>query len=367
MTASQTMSPAVIAEAALRTVDVETAEDRRRIDRIRQGLDPASTTSVLTFGSGVERDMAGFADAVLDQVLARDTGAVHDRLDEIKAAAAEIGLDRLNEDAGFFGRLFAGPRRSLERVTETFQAARLRIDTIAAQLDDQIQAIGYGLAVLDRLFEQNLARFRDLTLHVRAAREVLEEMRSEASRAATLPLPAGETDALLDAQRRRDREAAIDRLERKVLDLEKSRLVALSMLPAIRRTQDTGASLLEALRTTVAHAVPAWKSAMIVHLEQLRQRHGLAALGALRDAGARQLADTARRIGEHETAVAAARDKETGEVAAMVSTMNDLMATLDTVDRLEREAAAARQSSRDALGRAEGELRQRLAGTGGPQ
>lgn len=356
--------PVVVAEQAIATLQPSPPDDpalRPRVDQLKGALDIASSNSVLNFGNEVEQDMARFADSVLDQVMAKDLGPLHEKLTEIRLVAQGLSVEEIGKSRGLFDRLFSSLKREIAKFTDRFRTARQQIDTIATQLDDQAQDVAYGLAVLDRLFEQNLDRFRDLGLHVTAGHEVLADWRQNLLPAAEQAAQAGsDADRMLASQRLRDLKAIVDRLDRKVLNLEKSRTIALAMMPTIRQAQQTGINLIEELRMTIAHAIPAWKATMLVHIEQLRQQHGLEALAASRDFTNEQLKQMARQLDQNVEATYRESERGIADTSAIVETMNSLISTIDKVERLEREAAVARQSSREALRQAEAQFRTRV-------
>lgn len=356
--------PVAASERAIATLQPAVPDDpalRPRIEQLKGTLDITSSNSVLDFGNEVEQDMARFADSVLDQVMAKDLGPLHEKLTEIRLVAEGLSVEEIGKSSGLFGRLFSSLKREIAKLTDRFRTARQQIDTIAMQLEDQAQNVGYGLAILDRLFDQNLDRFRDLGLHVTAGHEVLADWRQTLLPAAEKAAMEGsDTDRMLAGQRLRDLKAAVDRLDRKVLNLEKSRTIALAMMPTIRQAQQTGITLIEELRMTIAHAIPAWKATMLVHIEQLRQKHGLEALAASRDFTNEQLKQMARQLDQNVEATYRETERGIADTSAIVETMNSLISTIDKVERLEREAATARQTSRAALRQAETQFRTRL-------
>lgn len=349
--------------SALQTVPVDEPASRQRIDQLKASIDVLSATTVLDFGNQVEQGMARFADTVLDQVMSKDTGPVHDKLSEIKLVAEGLSVDKLTEKKGFFDRRFFNLKREIAKFSDRFNSARQQIDTIATQLEDQVQGLNYGLTVLDKVFDQNLDRFRDLTLHVEAGREVLTELREQVLprlEAEAKAAAAAAADQMLLAQKLRDLRAGIDRLDRKVLNVEKSRTIALSMMPTIRQSQQTGITLVEELRMAIAHAIPAWKTSMLVHIEQLRQQHGLETPGAMRDFTNEQMKAMAAQLNRNVELTHEETTRGIADTSALVETMDSLMNTLDKVDRLEADARAARLESRKTLQEAEVAFRQRL-------
>lgn len=132
------------------------------------------------------------------------------------------------------------------------------------------------------------------------------------------------------------------------------------MMPTIRQSQQTGITLVEELRMAIAHAIPAWKAAMVVHIEQLRHRHGLETLAATRDFTNEQLKQMAKQLDANVEATHGETERGIADTEAIVETMNSLIGTIDKVERLEREAAIARQASREVLRQAEADFRARL-------
>jgi uncharacterized protein YaaN involved in tellurite resistance len=304
----------------------EDEADRAAVEALAARLDDLSPGAILAFGRDAEEEMAHFADIVLDQAFGREEGALGAHLDEIRSAAASAAAMHEPDRGGLLRRLFAGRKREIERLTDRFFEARRRIDTVALRLDDQIHATEHGLVVLDRLFRANAAKVRELTRCTSAGWLALAHHRARAV-AATESGTAG-ADGLA-AQRFRDLQDGIDRLERRVADLEQSRVVTLGMLATIRQTQAVGLALVEELRKTIDHAIPAWKASMVVRLQQLRQRHGLDSLEALDAPATTPAAEEA----------------------------DALIAALDKVAQLEKDAAAARERSRSTLAEAELALR----------
>ena len=253
-------------------------------------------------------------DIAVDQALGHDEAALGSHLGEIRAAAQRpITLGSLDK-TGIFGRLFRSPKREVKRLTERFLDARQRVDTVALHLQDYLHQVDHGLVVLERMFEANAQKAKELTRYAEAGKLALSRHR----RRGGTEDDASNVDGLA-AQRDSDRDAAIDQLERRVSDLDRSRVVTLGMLGTIRQTQAIGQALVEQIQKTIDHAIPAWKEAMIIRLQQMQQRHGLAALASLDD--------IARPNGQ------GARD--TGP-----DPHQQLMAALDKIEQLEKDAGA---------------------------
>ena len=335
-------------------------QERARIDQIKASIDLGSSTSVINFGAQSEKQIADFADTVLEKVMARDLGPIHQQLSEVKSIATSLDARRLKEDRGILGRLFFSIRKEVNRFSDDFQTARDQIDTVAAKLEDQIDQVNLGLIVLDKLFDQNLNNFEELSLHIAAGKEVMEHYRSVVipEMEVAVTAKANDPDGLVEAQRLRDLRASVDRLDRKLLNLEKSRAIAHASMPTIRQVQQTGITLVEELRSALAHAIPAWKNTMLILIEQMRQKHGLETLKAMTDFTNAQLEAMANQLDQNTVAIHEQSQRGIADVEAITATIGKLIATFDKIDGLEREARESRQRGRAALAQAEQELRE---------
>ncbi len=359
MTTTTTAPAASTIAAAVDTLDPSkaasalSADDRSRIDEIKQTLNLSSSTSVLNFGAGSEYEVAQFADSVLEQVLGKDLGpVVHDKLTEIKFLAQGIKPGDLSGGQGFLGKLFYSANREITRFTDRFQSARAHIDSIARSLEDHIEEINFGLVVLDRLFEQNMCNFKELSLHVVAGHELLAHFRDE-----VLPQAEKGSQDLAEGQSVRDMKAAVDRLDRKVMNLEKSKAIAFAIMPTIRQVQQTSMILVEELKMALAHAIPAWKSTMVVYVEQLRQKAGLETLSTMTDFTDDQLRLMGEQLEQNAVDIQKQSQRGVADVQAITDTISTLIGAMDKVDQIEREAREARTAGRGQLAKAEADLR----------
>lgn len=359
--------PSSASDAAIALLDPArdlTADERARVDEIKQAVDIDSQASVLAFGTGSESAVAAFADTVLNQVMARDLGPVHEHLSEIKLIAQGLDSSSLKNDGGFLGKLFFNLKREIARFSDRFMTARGQIDAIAMKIDDEVQKIRHGLIMLDKLFEQTEINFRELGLHIQAGRELLEHQRAvvlpalEAEAAARAGMP----DAMLAAQKVRDLKNALELLDRKVANLEKSRSIAFMQMPTIRQVQLTGVMLVQEMQMAVAHAIPVWKSTMMIHIEQVRQANGLATMNAMTDFTNAQIQAMATALDQNTVEMHKQTARGIADVDAIANAIGTLVGTLDKIDQLEADARKAREEGRVRLAKAEDELRQRHAG-----
>lgn len=291
--------------------------ERQAIEALASQLDDLTAAKILSFGRNVEEEMASFADIAVDQALGNQEGALSSHLGEIRIAAqipANIAPDRKPD---LFGRLFGSPKREIERHTQQFFDARRQVDTVALHLQDYLHRIDHGLVVLDRMFEANAKKAIELTRFTEAGKLALAHHRAAAD-----PAADGPDASVIAHQTESDRQSALDQLERRISDLDRSRIVTLGMLATLRQTQSIGQALVEQIQKTLDQAIPAWKTSMLIRIQQLRQRHGLEALDTLGD------------LGRSDGAALGAGNAE--------SSQQSLLAALDKIEQLENDALAAR-------------------------
>lgn len=360
--------PAARAEAILALLAGELPQQdaalRARVDAIKAGVDLASAASVAGFGAGVASAIGRFADSVLDRAAIPEADGLGRRLTALRAAITAIDPQR-DEGGGLMRRLAARAGLAAATLRDRFASARTRIDEVAAGVEDDLRALRLGLVTLDRLFEENRALLLDLSLHIIAGRELQAELAGGRMAAAEAALAsAAEAARPLAAQALRDVREQADRLDRALLNLEKSRAICLAQLPAVRQTEATALTTIEELQMLLAQAIPAWKSTMVLYVEQDRQARAQEKLAAARDLTNAQLDAMAKALDRN--AAGAMRESARGfvDVEAVTTTLASLTRSLDTLDRLQAEAAAARGMARKQLAAAEAAFIRQLGSRG---
>ena len=239
-----------------------------------------------------------------------------------------------------------------------YDKAEDSVNGIVSALENHQIVLMKDIAMLDRMYEMNLAYFKELTMYILAGKKRLEKERSttlveltEKAKASGLPE---------DAQAANDFSSMCDRFEKKLYDLELTRMISIQMAPQIRLIQNNDSMLSEKIQSTIVNTIPLWKSQMIISLGLAHSSQAMDAQRAVTDMTNDLLKKNAKAL--HQGTVDIAKESERGivDIETLTETNKELIATLDEVQRIQDEGREKRRAAEAELAKIEGELREKL-------
>src|SRR5215472_19011200 len=247
---------------------------------IRSQINIADSAQITAFGEGAQREVAGFADRILQQTKNRELGDTGELLSDVIAKAKGLDPAQLQK-AGFLTQLFGGLRRRLFRFQSKFQTVAAQIDQVLVELEKRVDLMRRDLAMLDGLHDETRASIGKLDAFIAAGKAFADDYRKgELTRlqaaAGTRPAGADQTQDLMAAQSYQDAVQALDRLEKRVLYLQQARQIAIQQLPQVRIVQNGDSTLIESLQASINLTIPTWKQKMVLLLGLTRQQEALA-------------------------------------------------------------------------------------------
>ncbi len=334
--------------------DLLTPEERAQVDAFSQQIDLADSQQVLTYGAGAQKKMADFSESALERVRTQDLGEAGDL---IASVVMELKGFDAEEEKGLFGFF----KRQADKVTALkarYDKAEANVDKIVRALEGHQVTLMKDAAMLDQLYEMNLAYFKELTMYLLAGRKRLAAVR--AGQLAELAARARQSGRTEDAEAVQRLEAACDRFEKKLSDLDLTRTIALQMAPQIRLVQNNEALMIEKIQTTLVNTIPLWKSQMVLALGLADNEAALRAQTAVTDMTNELLRKNAEKL--RQSTVEVARESERGivEVETLRAVNDNLIQTFDEVMRIQEEGRAKRAQAELEMRRMESDLRQKL-------
>ncbi len=353
-------APAAPTPAAVQPIPEEsrfTPEELRAVEDFSKKIDITDTNQVLQYGAAAQKSVAEFSDTALASVRTKDLGEVGQSLSALVAS-----LDNLNETGetkkgGLFG-FFKKSEDKVQALKAQYSKAETNIDKISKELQQHQITLLKDSAMLDQLYEKNLQYYKELSMYILAGRKRLDDIR--ANELAELQRKAQQTGAQEDAQRFNDMVQLCDRFEKKLHDLELTRMISIQMGPQIRLIQNNDVLMAEKIQSSLVNTIPLWKSQMVIALGVEHGRRAVAAQNAVTEMTNSLLQQNADllKMGTIETA----REAERGvvDIETLQHTNQQLISTIDEVLNIQREGAEKRRAAEVELHRIEGELRQKL-------
>ena len=344
-------------ETALRQTKPETVltpEEQKIVDDFAAKIDVENTAQILQYGAGTQKKMADFSDTALANVRTQDLGEVGDL---ITGVVGELKGFDAEEEKGLFG-FFRKQANKLETMKNRYAKAEANVEKISDALQQHQVRLMKDSAVLDKMYEQNLSYFKELTMYILAGKQKLEQVRSTKLR--QLEETAQRTGLAEDAQAARDLSEKCLRFEKKIHDLELTRAISIQTAPQIRMIQNNDTVMVEKIQTTLVNTIPLWKNQMVLALGIAHSTEAAQAQRQVTDITNALLKQNAEKL--HMASVETAKEAERGivDIETLKKTNAELIQTLDDVMKIQTEGRAQRLAAEAEMAKMENDLKAKL-------
>ncbi len=331
-----------------------TPEEEKLVEEFAARIDLTNSNMVLQYGAGAQKKIADFSDSALEHMRTKDLGEIGEMLTEV---VGELKTLDEGEEKGIFAIFRKGGNR-LNSMKARYEKAEVNINRICKVLEGhQIQLLK-DIATMDRMYEVNLSYLRELSMYILAGKKKLgETMGRELPKAVEKARQSGLPE---DTQAANDLANLCSRFEKKIHDLELTRMVSLQMAPQIRLVQNNDTVMSEKIQSTLVNTIPLWKTQMVLAVGLNHSAEAARAQRQVSDATNELLKKNAQML--KMATVETAREAERGivDMETLKATNQSLIATLDEVMKIQEEGRQKRREAQAELGRMEEELRQKL-------
>ena len=347
-------APATPAPAEAITEIQLSPQEQQMVEDFAQKIDLTDTAMVLQYGAAAQKNIADFSENALNNVRTKDLGQVGQALSSLVVELKTFGEE---EKSGIFG-FFQKKKKEAMALKASFDKADANVDKIVAVLENHQLTLMKDIAMLDQMYDLNTKYYKELTMYILAGKKALDKARTETL--AQLQQTATQTKTQEAAQKYNDYANLCNRFEKKLHDLELTRMVSIQMGPQTRLIQNNDALMLEKIQSSLVNTIPLWKSQMVLALGLEHSRQAAVAQSAVSDMTNQLLQKNAEML--HMGTVEAARESERGivDLETLQHTNQQLIATLDEVMDIQTQGAQKRREAEVELQRIEGELKQKL-------
>ena len=335
-------------------VPVLTPEEQKMVNDFAAKIDIENTNQILQYGAGTQKKMADFSDTALENVKTQDLGEIGELISNVVGELKDFDVQ---EEGKFFG-FFRKQTSKIENLKNKYDKAQANVEKITDSLQQHQVRLMKDSAMLDKMYEQNLNYFKELTMYILAGKKKLEETRN--GKLAEMKNKAALSGLPEDAQAARDLDEKCSRFEKKLHDLELTRTIAMQTAPQIRLIQNNDTVMVEKIQTTIVNTIPLWKSQMVLALGIAHSAEAAQAQRQVTDITNELLRKNAETL--HMATIETAKESERGivDLETLQKTNADLIQTLDDVMRIQMEGRQKRQAAEMEMHRMEEELKRKL-------
>lgn len=333
---------------------VLTPEEQEMVNSFAEKINVENTAQILQYGAGTQKKMADFSDEALKNVRAQDLGEIGELLTDVVGKLKDFDAE---EEKSFFG-FFKKQANKIENLKNKYDKAEANVEKITDSLQQHQIRLLKDSAMMDKMYEQNLLYFRELSMYILAGKKHLKDVRE--GRLKKLEEKARLSGLPEDAQAARDFDSKCTRFEKKIHDLELTRMVSLQTAPQIRLVQNNDTVMAEKIQTTIVNTIPLWKSQMVLALGIAHSSEAARAQRQVSDVTNELLRKNAEKL--HMASVETAKESERGivDLETLKQTNAELIQTLDDVMHIQKEGRARRQAAEAEMARMENDLKAKL-------
>ena len=335
--------------------DILTVEEKKMVDDFVEKIDLTNSNSILQYGVGAQKKIADFSETALNNVKTKDLGAIGDMLSNVVVELKNF--ENTEEKKGFLG-IFKKPVQKFEDMKVKYTKVEGNINNICTALEKhQIQLLK-DISMLDKMYEINKVYFKELTMYILAGKKKLDRVRNEdLSKLAEKARLSGRTE---DAQEANDLAALCDRFEKKIHDLELTKMISLQMAPQIRLIQNNDTLMSEKIQSTIVNTIPLWKSQIVLALGVEHSANAVKVQNEVTNMTNELLRKNAETLKMSTIETAKASERGIVDIETLRQTNESLISTLDEVMRIQAEGREKRKAAEEELHNIEEQLKSKL-------
>ena len=343
----------------VKIIDRLSEEEKQKAYTLASQIPAGNYEAILTYGANAQTELSRFSHQMLDHVQKKDIGPVGDILKDLMDKLGEMNPEELtNQKKSGIKRLFGKVSRSVQELMTKYQKLSTQIDRIGIQLEHSKRGLIEDVHMLDKLYDQNKAYFQALNVYIAAAEIKRDEILNE-----TIPALRQKAEASSDQmayQEVNDMAQFLDRLEKRLYDLQLSRQITIQSAPQIRMIQQTNQTLAEKIQSSIMTSIPLWKNQIAIALTLNRQFKAVEAQKQVTKTTNDLLLKNSEMLKMNSIETAKENERGIVEIETLKQTQENLLQTIEETLRIQADGRVKRKAAEVEIARMEEQLKQRL-------
>ncbi len=336
-------------------------ELQSRAQEIAITIDLEDRQGVLQYGVASQRKISEFAETVLTEIRNKDGGYAGEILSNLVTTVKDLDVQGISGEPGVLGKVFGGMKRKIQRFLRQYESMAMQVDKVVRELEQARMNLLRDITILDELHRRNGEYLQELDLFIAAGKYRLQELRTE--KLPALEAKARESNDPVDAQRVQDFNQLLNSFEKKLHDMQLSRMVAIQASPQIRLIQGNNEILVEKIQNSILTTIPLWKSQIVIAVSLFRQGKAIALQREITNTTNDMLRRNAEMLKQGSLDVARETERGIVDIETLQKVNTDLITTIEETLKIQKEGREQRQAAEVELQRMEGQLRERLIST----
>lgn len=331
-----------------------TPEEQKEVEQRASEIDIEDVDSIINYGAEAQKNISDFSISILKQVRTLDLGDIGKSLKDLTMA---LDATVESEKKGFLG-IFQKAKRNVDALKANYVKAETNVDKIEKDLQAHRSILSRDISMYQDMYSLNLKYYKELTVYIIAGKKALAEARSK--KLVELKQKADSTQKQEDAQAYKDYEDLCARFEKKLNDMELTRMISIQTAPQVRMLQNNDREMLDKIQSSLVNTIPLWRNQLVLTLGIEHSRRAIDAQSQLTDKTNDLLRRNASTL--RMATVDAARESERPivEIETLRQCNRDLIASINDVVKIHEQGSQKRVQIHDELVRLEDELKQTM-------
>ena len=336
--------------------EIELTEDEKKmIDQFVDKIEISNSNAILQYGVGAQKKISDFSQSALNEVKTKDLGEIGDILSKVVFQLKNF--EEGEEKKGVFG-FFKKGKDKVTQMKINYENAENNIDEMCNVLENHQVQLLKDIAMLDRMYDINRTYFKELCMYILAGKKKLKKLEDE--EIPKLKERAKQSNNPQDAQELNDFVALCNRFEKKIHDLELTKMISLQMAPQIRLIQNNDSLMAEKIQSTIINTIPLWKNQMVLSLGVAHATDAARVQREVTDMTNELLRKNAEIL--KTSTIETAKESERGivDIETLRATNESLISTLDEILNIQTEGRQKRREAEIELRNIEEQLKDKL-------
>jgi uncharacterized protein YaaN involved in tellurite resistance len=335
-----------------------TEEERKQVDEFYKKIDINDVKTINSYGIDAQKGISSFSQSITNNIKTKEFGEIGDSLRELRVAISST----VSPERKGIGGLFKKGKNKVTYIAANYKNAEANIRNIESDLQKHQQILTKDIYVFDQMYHMNLDFYKELTMYIIAGKKALDLARK--TRLVELKEKGEQTGDQLDVQAYRDYEEACKRFEKRLFDLETTRMVSIQLAPQIRMLQNSDQEVVDKLRSDIMNTIPLWRNQMVLALGISHSRRALDAQSAVTEMTNEMFLRNAETLKQGSIDAAAASENGIVDIETLRKVNADIIASVNEVVKIHEDGTRKRQEAQTEMAELENELKSVLLEAG---
>lgn len=333
-------------------------DEKEMVAQFANEIDISNAKQVIQYGSSAQKSISDFSVNILGKVKTSELGDVGDALKELTVA---LDATTEPEKKGILG-IFQKAKRGVDSIKANYAKAETNVSRIEKDLEKHQVVLTQDVEMFEQMYDLNLQYYRELTMYIIAGKKALDKARGEQLEA--LKEKAETSQMQEDVENYNKYVNLCNRFEKKLHDLELTRVIAMQVAPQIRLLQDNDQEMLEKIQSSLVNTIPLWRHQMVLALGIEHTQRALSAQNMITEKTNELLTGNAETLKMATVETAKEAERSVVDIATLKRCNQQLISSISEVVKIHEQGAKRRQDAETELVKVEQELKQALLEAG---